>query len=544
MMSDLPRQQNRSMIRGVVSSDIIECMIESAKSKYNSARLPVKSQDGKSYIPNPLLQYSNHTSETGSETEGYSRSYTEAATEVEFGSVGKIGLLDSMYWNIAPALALSLFTVTSQVELSSFGLPESGSTQEQSNEQNAENQNISDNKEDSKTMSNRPAEPDNDHSSLPKTVNDNRGLIYARVSSKQQNSAEDQIARLREDAEKREKELLESHSPIKDEGKTGMNFERPGIQKVTRLAQEGAFSYLFVDDIDRVGRHAPEAIYYLYHLRKQGVTIITHEGGELDINEIESLMVAFMTTISSQWENETRARRAKEGRVEEYKQKNWDAAFKQVPLGYEKHGNWITINDKEADLIRRAVDFFLATKVEGAYKRTVEEVGLDSRGLSSRQLKTLLEKPVYHGEPTYRRESDGPCKSNEEPVVIEDESLEIISEQRFERVQEKIDEISERYSGGRSSSSDVDDYVAQFGLDAVVSAAECVELRCPRPGCDAELVKNGKRMTDGERVHNYICTNGHQRKFAQKRDLERMKNFSEESEEDGEGEEDEEGSHD
>ena len=519
------------MIRGVVSGDIIECMIESAQSRYNFARCTAKSQDGKSYIPNPLLAYSNHTSQMGSTAGGHSRSYIDVVIEISHGDTGKIEVLDSVYRNTAPALALPLFAFTSQVDLSSFGLPEPKSTQAQSDQQTSQKQKGSTSNEDSSTISSTPPELDSDHSLPPETADDGLGLIYARVSSKQQNSLEDQVIRLRKLAETRSTRLLESYSPIKDDGKTGTNFDRPGIRKVTQLAREGAFSYLFVDDIDRIGRNAPECIYYLYHLRQWGVTVVTHEGGEVDIDEITGLMVAFVKTVSSQWQNETRARRAKEGRVEEFKEKNWSAAFKQIPFGYKEYGNWIAVHGKEADLVRQAVKFFLATKTEGAYQRTVDAVGLDRHGLSPRQLKALLERPVYHGAPTYRRESTGPCKSNEDPIVIEDGSLEIISERKFNRVQEKIDEIADRYSGGTSTTSDVDDYVAQFGIDAVVSAAECVELRCPRPDCNAELVKNGERMTDGDVVHNYICGNGHQRKFPLKRDLQRMKKFSEEDEE-------------
>ena len=64
MMSDLPRHQNRSMIRGVVATDIILCMMCSVQRRHNSICEVVKSQDGKSRCADTRWTGANHTSET------------------------------------------------------------------------------------------------------------------------------------------------------------------------------------------------------------------------------------------------------------------------------------------------------------------------------------------------------------------------------------------------------------------------------------------------------------------------------------------------
>jgi DNA invertase Pin-like site-specific DNA recombinase len=67
--------------------------------------------------------------------------------------------------------------------------------------------------------------------------------------------------------------------PIIDEGKTGTNFDRAGIKRVFRLAAAGELSYLLVDHVFRIGRNAPETLYYIYVLRDDcDVKFITKNG--------------------------------------------------------------------------------------------------------------------------------------------------------------------------------------------------------------------------------------------------------------------------
>jgi len=123
---------------------------------------------------------------------------------------------------------------------------------------------------------------DVDDSKLPAANNDDieRGIIYVRESDI--SSVEDgrnldgQIEECKQTAKDEGIELV--CEPITDEGKTGTNFDREGIREVFVKAQRNV-DYLIVDDLSRLGRSAPETLYFIHYMEDTvGVTIMTPRG--------------------------------------------------------------------------------------------------------------------------------------------------------------------------------------------------------------------------------------------------------------------------
>lgn len=393
----------------------------------------------------------------------------------------------------------------------------------------------SSNDSESQSDSSRPADPDPE---LPDSGDDpadgsEPGVIYARVSSTDQaengRSLDEQVRRLREIATRRDIRLVQE--PIRDEGETGRTFDRRGIQQVWHLARRGEISYVLVDDIDRIGRHAAETIFYLYELRCEfEVTLVTSADEELDVDRVQDLTQAVMKALSSQMANENRARRAQASVIEKFKEKNWSVIFNTTPLGYAlTEDDWLRVDPEEADVVRTIFEQFLEVDLEGAYSATADALADRGYDLSSRTVKHIVSRPVYIGKPTvdttHPNSSGGPA--SDEGISVADPDLQIINEGMFERAAAKVERITERYSSGSGDDSpaDIDDLVDKFGFRAVAESSPVVQLQCP--DCGGALVKNGQRTLSERYVHNYLCKEcGTQRKFPTEREWANMNGLS------------------
>lgn len=353
---------------------------------------------------------------------------------------------------------------------------------------------------------------------------DGRGVIYARVSSREQardgTSLEEQVKSLRTVAEERQIEQLVS--PIRDDGQSGTNFEREGIQEVARLAACENLDYILANDVSRIGRAAAATIHYLYELREKfGVTVITSWEGELDVTDVEDAIQITLKCLMAQHATEYRSRRAHLSQIEEFKRGNYAVFLPKDLLGYSQtdDGQWI-VDSSEADLVGEIFEAFLQADLDRAYRETAEQVDGLKDDLHSDKVKNILQNPIYKGLPTVRTTSPN-VDEQEGPLSKLDEELQLINEDVFERAQEKIGRVRELYSTGSAEPDDVDDLVDEFGWKAVFESSPIVKIECPE--CGESLSKNGQRKLSDRAVHNYLCSEcGRQRKFPSREELKRM----------------------
>lgn len=350
----------------------------------------------------------------------------------------------------------------------------------------------------------------------------NAGIIYKRVStprqSEQGSSLDDQEESLKEEAEKRDIQIVKT---IADDAETGTDFDREGIREVRHLAAHEDISYVFVDEVDRIGRHAAETLFYLHEIREEcGVTIITNEAGELDISDYADLVYVMMRALSSQSSNQTSTRRSIASLVQNFKDRDWFSVFNEVPLGYtETDDGWITKDPTEVGVVKEMFESFLNADLHRAYKETVEQ----SRGLPSdiqgAKLKRHLLRPVYVGKPTTKYVDRTRNDESKTETQVVDEDLRIITDETHERAVEKVQNIREKLTGD-DDTDDINSLVEEFGPTTIVSISDIVQLRCPV--CDERMRENGQRELGSRTVHNYECTAdscGRQRKFPTKDEL-------------------------
>lgn len=343
-----------------------------------------------------------------------------------------------------------------------------------------------------------------------------KALIYARVSSHKQmeeegddeNGDEDidegsidgQIEELKEIARQRDLEL--AHEPITDEAQTGTDFDRDGIQKVFRLAQRDDIGYLLVEKIDRIGRSAPETLYFIHVLQSKCEVRLITASGERDMNTIPGLMHTTLLSLMAEIQNEIRTAKAQKERVRNFvRHHNWNAYCPVVPLGYKKDNDgWLTLDSDEVDVVQEVFETFNDPKCRtyAGVERTINNKYDDI--LDGHDVKTLLTNPVYVGRPQIPETwvIDLPYDN-----VVEDESLQIIDEETFDRTQEIIDEKNRKHSSDEES-YEIDDFVEEFDLFSVILSSEPATLL---HDCGQPMVKDGQKDLNGEiTTHRYYCS--------------------------------------
>lgn len=388
-----------------------------------------------------------------------------------------------------------------------------------------------------------------------KIVRNLKGLIYARVSSDEQaddgSGLERQTRETREIAE--EKDIEVDHDDvIIDEGESGREFERPGLQKLLRRARRDEYTHVIVENTDRLGRRAPQTLSMIDLIQREcGVTIVTKKG-EMDTTRVDGLALAALETIISDIENRNRASRILQGKMDKFVAGNWTSWYEDAPFGYKLENEddetgdgegddegqnendetddgdeddgktWIVVDESETEIAKAIFEFFVyEASIDRPYKEL--RVYLESEfGISpsNTQLKNILQDPVYIGVPRISGETIGDQGQTRE---VEDEDLQIIDEQLFEQAVEKVEKVRRKHSAETPDEAlDLDALLAQYGVQAVTSIAECVQIRCPNDDCDGEMHKNGQRTLDGDMmgtdedkdVFNYKCNNcGLQKKF-------------------------------
>ncbi|ERJ06696.1 Resolvase protein [Halorhabdus tiamatea SARL4B] len=359
-------------------------------------------------------------------------------------------------------------------------------------------------------------------------------LAYVRVSSKKQvrngRSLKDQKNWATQEAEERGLELVNT---ITDAAESGTDFEREGIRKLRKEAKNERISYVIVDELDRIGRHAVETLYYIYELQTDhSIEIISNEARDvLDVSQYQDLSYVVNRALASQSTVETQARRAEAGRARNFVEKNWYSAFEYVPVGYKENeaDDWISTEVTEIGIVQELFDNFIKSDISRPFVETLEKTPLLPEEFGRRRLRNTLERPLYVGKPTtayvdYTRNDD----SKEETTVI-DRSLRIISDETREKALEKLREVGEYHAFAKEDEGeDVESLVSEYGAEAVVDCSDAIQIRCPE--CDAEMMKNGLRESDTYTGRNYVCPDcGRQRMFPKQTEMDQLRDQSEDN---------------
>ncbi|WP_420182089.1 recombinase family protein [Haloarcula sp. KBTZ06] len=363
------------------------------------------------------------------------------------------------------------------------------------------------------------------------------GVIYARRSADddaESKSLEGQIADLEQVAQDHDVVLI--RDPIVDEGETGTDFNRPGIQEVAALAEMGEISHLIVDDISRIGRSAPETLAFIANLKSDhDVTILTPTG-PLDISQLEDLIQATMHSLVAHMSTQYRSRSSLRSKISNFvDDKDWDSWYDKVPIGYNlADDGWLEVCSEEVDVVDAMFDRFLKTH---SYAETARYLNRKygnkiENNLTYYGVKQAIQNRIYVGEPSITIYSD---KIDDEDRVVRDSNLQLLGEEKYQSAQEIVEEIGRTYSDSEESPDTLDPDTAafRFGLFAATSTSPVLKILCPT--CGEPMRCNGQRELDGDwSAHNYQCTDSEcatQRKWPYLDEFRDMKSRSDQGEE-------------
>ena len=214
--------------------------------------------------------------------------------------------------------------------------------------------------------------------------------IYARVSSEQQreeNTIASQTASLIEYASNHDLEVP-AEWVFEDEGFSGANLERPGLERVRDLAAEGQIQVVLVYSPDRLSRKYAYQILLMEEFARQGVKTVFVKAPHGDSAE-DQLLVQFQGMIAEYERAQIleRSRRGKRHRAHAGE----ISVMSGAPYGYrylrktdEAPAAYI-VEDSEAQVVQRVYAMYTVEGLSIAQiTRRLNAEGIPTRKLSAR----------------------------------------------------------------------------------------------------------------------------------------------------------------
>ena len=204
-----------------------------------------------------------------------------------------------------------------------------------------------------------------------------RVALYARYSSDNQSvaSIEDQFRICREHAAREQWKVVGAYHDAAISGASMVL--RPGVQTLLQDAQRGKFEMVLAEALDRVSRDQADVATLFKHLRFAGVQIVTLSEGE-----ISELHVGLKGAMNALFLKDLAAKthRGIRGRVEKGKSGGGLCYGYDVAKHTDAEGEPIrgerTINDAEAEIIRRVFREFAAGNSPRAIARRLNDEGI------------------------------------------------------------------------------------------------------------------------------------------------------------------------
>lgn len=272
-----------------------------------------------------------------------------------------------------------------------------------------------------------------------------RNAIYARYSSHNQDGGTSiavQIARCLEIAGAGAAQYI-------DRAVTGTTMSREAFDRMLVAAEAGKIDTVYVYKFDRFGRSA-YAHAVIADLEAIGVRVVSATEGDDPLSRDIQLVVA--TDFSRR-----QSARIRDAKQQAFREGRWHGGT--VPYGYAADGNQLTVDPGESEWVAELFERYLNQAMGFRdLARWLEDRGLPtrrSRHWSADSVKSILMNPMYCGRVyfgVYRSQANrtrAHAKMGEAPMRI-DESLRIVGEDLWDKVQAKIGRRRTRKPAGRS----------------------------------------------------------------------------------------------
>lgn len=329
--------------------------------------------------------------------------------------------------------------------------------------------------------------------------------IYTRVSTAAQTegySLEAQQERLHQYAEYKGLKIVGEYC---DAGKSGKSIKgRPAFMEMLDdiSSEKDDIAYVLVFKLSRFGRNAADILKSLQLLTDYDVDLVCVEDAIDSSTQGGRLTLAILSAVA-EIERENINVQFMAGRMQKVLDGGWPGG--PVPFGYQKDNQELFINEEEARIVKLIYDMYLQDDMkanavvrwlnDNGYRRMVRG---QEKAFTSDFVKGILKNPFYCGKLMFNRRTNlkGPNVKPKEPICVEGKHKAIVSEEQWQLVQEKREELS---SWGEKT-EDLDRISLLCGL------AKC-------PACGGGLVHMKNKSINKNKggyyktLHYYSCRN-------------------------------------
>ena len=340
--------------------------------------------------------------------------------------------------------------------------------------------------------------------------------IYARVSSDQQKEEKtiaSQTAALIEFA-RQENYQVPDEWVFEDEGYSGANLIRPGLERIRDLAAEGQIQAVLVLSPDRLSRKYAYQVLLTEELARHGVEMVFIKAPHSGTPE-DQLLIQFQGMIA-EYERAQILERSRRGKRHRAKQGEV-SVLSGAPYGYryirktDDTAAYYEVIGAEADAVRKIFNFYTLEGLSiGAITRQLNELGVPTRkqkpSWERSVIWAILRNPAYQGRACFGKTAIAARQRITRPLRLRggistrnsanterphSEWIEIpvpalVSEETFALAQEKL-----AYNKLHSSRRTIEPSILQ-GL-----------IHCRQ--CSYALYRNSSR-TSARKIYYYRCT--------------------------------------
>ena len=241
--------------------------------------------------------------------------------------------------------------------------------------------------------------------------------IYARVSSDQQKEEKtiaSQTAALMEFA-RSEGYDVPAEWIFQDEGYSGANLVRPGLERVRDLAAEGQIQAVLVLSPDRLSRKYAYQVLLIEELARHGVQVLFVNAPKSDSPE-DRLLLQFQGMIA-EYERAQILERSRRGKRHRARQGEI-SVLSGAPYGYryvrksEERAGYYEVIEAEADVVRQAYAWYTRDGLSiGAVTRRLNELSVPTKKQGAQwqrsTLWAMLRNPAYKGTACFGKTQTG-----------------------------------------------------------------------------------------------------------------------------------------
>ena len=182
-----------------------------------------------------------------------------------------------------------------------------------------------------------------------------------------------------------------------DDGFSGLNFERPGFQRLLRAIDAGSVNMVITKDLSRLGRDYIMTGYYSeIFFPSQGVRYIAL-ADNYDTNNAENDIAPFRNILNEMYARDI-SRKIKSAKHQQAKDGKYIGA--QAPFGYQKKGHHLVIDPDAAGVVQRI--YSMAASGLGEIEICKQ---LEADQVLKPSAYKLMRGDVFGGRPQQSRES-------------------------------------------------------------------------------------------------------------------------------------------